>query len=155
MAEQKQQPKDAERVVLARQAMQGMKRTLLRFRALMDEQLKPRGVTTAQIQVLFAIRSAPGSSGAQLARSCFMTPQSMQAMLKQLENAGLIIRGKDPVNDRIVTARVAPDGELLARRVEKLSAKIQDSMWHGISDAELLSLNSVLDGCLVNLGEPV
>jgi DNA-binding MarR family transcriptional regulator len=141
-----------QRNALTRQAFQGMKRTFLRFRTLMDEQLRPRGVTTAQVQVLFAVRTTPGSSGAQLARSCFITPQSTQSLLKQLENSGLIERSKDKVNDRIVTTRLTPAGEQLAKEVDKISVELQESIWQGISYDDLAQMNATLEACIANLG---
>lgn len=136
-------------------AVQRMKRILLHFRGLMDEELKPQGVTAAQLQLLFAVRNAPGSSGAQLARSCYVTPQTAQALLKHLEDGGFIVRGKDAVNDRIVTARITPEGERLARSVEKKSLVMQECLWHGISDREVAQLNDLLARCLANVGEDV
>lgn len=127
-----------------------MKRILLKFRTEMDEQFRPSGVTTAQMQVLFAIRSAPGRSGAQLARSCFVTPQSAQALLKQLESDGFILRQKDAVNDRILTAEITTAGERLARSVEKKSEEMQKRLWHNVSDRELALLNAVLGKCIAN-----
>ena len=136
----------------ARRAIQNMKRVLLEYRARMDDELRPKGTTTAQMQVLFAIRGAPGSSGAQLARSCYITPQTMQALLKHLEKAGLIARGKDAVNDRIVTTRITEAGERLAQAVEKKSAIVQAELWEGIADRDLTYVNKLLDRFLVNLG---
>ncbi len=128
-----------------------MKRILLQFRVRMDDQLRPQGVTTAQMQVLFAVRNAPASSGAQLARSCYITPQTTQALLKHLENGGFIVRGKDPVNDRIVTASITARGERLAEVVEKKSLALQKELWTGISDRELSRLDTLLNRCLSNL----
>ena len=48
-------------------------------------------------------------SGAQLARSCYVTPQSAQALLKSLEDGGWIRREKDQVNERILIARLTPE----------------------------------------------
>jgi len=144
--------KSTQRHVQTRRAVQNMKRILLQYRALMDERLRPLGVTTAQMQVLFATRTAPGSSGAQLARSCYITPQTTQALLKHLEDGGLIVRGKDSVNDRILTASITPAGEKLAQMVEKQSAVLQNEIWQGISDGDLAHVNKVLEQCLVNFG---
>lgn len=135
-----------------RRAIQGMKRILLRFRAQMDEQLRPQRVTIAQMQVLFAVRNAPGSSGAQLARACYITPQTTQALLKHLERGGFITRGKHAVNDRIVTATVTPAGERLVEAVEKDAALLQEKIWKGISGIEVAQINGLLDKCLENLG---
>ena len=145
--------KTAERDRQARQAFQSMKRILLGFRGRVDEQLRPQGVTMAQLQMLFAIRNQPGSSGAHLARTCFITPQTTQALLKHLEDNGLIVRGKDPINDRIVTASLTVTGERLARTVEKESLPIQKELWQGFTANELAQLNDLLTRCLVNLGE--
>jgi DNA-binding MarR family transcriptional regulator len=130
-----------------------MKRIMLGFRARMDEQLRPKGVTMAQLQMLFAIRNQPGSSGAQLARTCFITPQTTQALLKHLEENSLIVRGKDPVNDRIVTASLTATGERLAKEVEKESLPIQKELWQGFTGSQLYQLNDLLTRCLANLGE--
>jgi DNA-binding MarR family transcriptional regulator len=88
-----------------------------------------------------------------LARTCFITPQTTQALLKHLEDNGLIVRGKDPVNDRIVTASLTAAGERLAQTVEKESLPIQKELWQGFTANELAQLNDLLTRCLVNLGE--
>ena len=142
---------DTERYLQGRQALRTMKRMMNQFRVHLDEQLRPQGLTTAQMQVLFAVRNSPGSSGAQIARSCYITPQTTQALLKHLERSGFIVRGKDPINDRIVTARITPDGERLAEAVEKKSRGLQQRLWQGISDREMSSLSVLLDRCLRNL----
>ena len=136
----------------AKQAFQKMKRILLAFRTRVDEELRPQGVTMAQLQVLFAVRAAPRSSGAQLARTCYITPQSAQSLLKHLEDGGLIVRGKDPVNDRIVTMSITDAGERLAQSVESSTQPLHSELWHGIADDELLELNNLLERCLANLG---
>lgn len=135
-----------------KRSLQLMKRILLHFRAQMNDQLRPRGVTTAQLQVLFAVREAPGSSGAQLARCCYITPQSAQAQLKHLERRGLIVRGKDRVNDRIVTTSITPAGERMMESVEKSSLVLQGELWKGVSDPDLEQCNELLARCLMNLG---
>src|ERR1700722_285677 len=96
-----------------RRAAQMMKRILIHFRSQMDEKLRPQGVTTAQLQVLKAIRDDPGVSGAQLARSCYVTPQSAQSLLRGLEEGEWIVRSKDRRNDRILTIRLTSEGEKL------------------------------------------
>jgi DNA-binding MarR family transcriptional regulator len=141
-----------EREQQARQAFQKMKRILLAFRGRVDEEFRSQGVTLAQLQVLFAVRAQPRSSGAQLARSCYITPQTVQNLLKHLEVRGLIVRGKDPVNDRIVTTSLTDLGEQLAQSVEESSRPLQSDLWRGVTDRELEQLNDVLTRCLANLG---
>ena len=134
-----------------RLAAQLMKRILVHFRGQIDETLRPQGVTTAQLQVLYAIRNEPGASGAQLARSCYMTPQSAQSLLKGLEEGGWIVRVKDKVNDRILVAQLTRSGEELLETAEKAARVIEKRVWKGVSDDAVRTLNAVLEQCLGNL----
>jgi DNA-binding MarR family transcriptional regulator len=134
-----------------RRAAQLMKRILIHFRTQMDEQLKSQGVTTAQLQVLKAIRDEPLGSGAQLARSCYVTPQSAQALLKNLESGGWIRRVKDPVNDRILIAKLTASGVELLDTAEKLVRVIEKKLWHGVPESDVEALTAVLERCLENL----
>ena len=111
-----------------RQAKQLMKRILMGFRARLDEELRPRGVTTAQLQILHAIRNAPGSSGAHLARVCQMTPQSMQALIQKTEKDGWIERRKDRENDRVLVASLTKAGERLMRDAEAVVGRIEKKL---------------------------
>jgi len=134
-----------------RRAAQMMKRIMIHFRSKMDEQLRPQGVTTAQLHVMKVIRDEPGGSGAQLARACHVTPQSAQALLKGLENDGWITRTKDRVNDRILIAQLTPNGEELLQTAEKLARVIEKRLWRGVPVEAVEALNGVLAQCLENL----
>jgi len=140
------------RQVERRRAAQMMKRILIHFRSQMDEKLRPQGVTTAQLQLLKAIRDEPGVSGAQLARSCYVTPQSAQSLLAGLERDGWIIRTRDRGNDRILAARLTPEGERLLLTAESVAKVIEGKLWRGVAESSIKALNEVLEQCLANLG---
>ncbi len=135
-----------------RRAAQMMKRILIHFRSQMDEKLRPQGVTTAQLQLLKAIRDEPGVSGAQLARSCYVTPQSAQSLLAGLERDGWIIRTRDRGNDRILAARLSAEGERLLLSAERAAKVIEGKLWRGVPESSIAALNEVLGQCLANLG---
>jgi len=139
------------RAAETRRAAQMMKRIMVHFRSQIDEELRPQGVTTAQLQVLKVIRDQPGWSGAQLARACYVTPQSAQALLKGLEDDGWIVRSKDRVNDRILTAALTKAGEKLLLTAEKTAKVIEKKLWRGVSDSSVAALNGTLEQCLANL----
>jgi DNA-binding MarR family transcriptional regulator len=134
-----------------RQATRLLKRIFVQFRALMDEKLRPYGATTAQVRLLIAIRSAPGSSGAQLARQCEVTPQSAQALIQKAEESGWITRGKDSVNDRILTASLTPEGEKLLNTAERFIRNLEAKAWKDVPPQKLKQLLKTLDQCLQNL----
>jgi DNA-binding MarR family transcriptional regulator len=141
------------RRMTTRQAAQLMKRILIHFRSQMDEALRPQGVTTAQLRVMHAIRDEPGVSGAQLARFCYVTPQSAQALLKSLVDDGWIRRVKDKVNERILLAELTVSGEELLETAEKAARVIEKKLWRGVPDSEVEALNRTLMRCLGNLDE--
>jgi DNA-binding MarR family transcriptional regulator len=140
-----------DRNVETRKAAQLMKRILVHFRSQMDEQLRPQGVTTAQLHVLKTVRDEPGASGAQIARACYVTPQSAQSLLKSLEVGGWISRAKDGTNDRILIAELTRAGEELLETAEKTARVIEKRLWKSVSDSAVESLNVVLSQCLGNL----
>jgi DNA-binding MarR family transcriptional regulator len=134
-----------------RLATQLMKRILLAFRAGLDEELRPQGMTTAQLQVLKALKGSPGSSGAQLARVCHMAPQSMQALIQKSEKDGWIERHKDKGNDRVLAASLTDAGEELLRNAEAAMKKIEKKLWGGVSEGEIVRLTELLERCLGNI----
>lgn len=134
-----------------RQLAKLMKRILTHFRAAMDEELKPYGVTSAQIKLLWAIRNAPGSSGAQLSRLCDVTPQTAQELIQKAEEGGWIVRGKDSVNERIVTAALTPEGDEMLRRADKVVSGIEAKFWKGVSAKAIEGMIEVLEQCLKNV----
>lgn len=136
-----------------RRAAKLMKRIMLHFRTLLDEELRPYGVTTAQIQLLRVISDAPGSSGAHLSRLCGVTPQTSQALIQRAEEGGWIVRGKDSVNDRIVTASLTAAGEDLLATADGIVRGIEARLWEGIPPAAIDGLIEMLERCLGNLAE--
>jgi DNA-binding MarR family transcriptional regulator len=134
-----------------RRATKLMKRIFMQFRILLDEKLRPYGATTAQIRLLTAIRSAPGSSGAHLARQCEVTPQTAQSLIQKAEKSGWITRSKDDINERIVTASLTPSGEKLLNVADRFIRNIEAKVWKDVSPRTLGKLINVLEQCLQNL----
>jgi DNA-binding MarR family transcriptional regulator len=128
-----------------------MRRVLLGFKARLDDELRPRNVTTAQLRFLHEVKERPGSSGAQMARACYVTPQSAQAMMARAVEHGWVVRGKSAENDRVVTARLTPEGELLLAHADGVLARLEAEVWSGVSVADLRTMNETLERGLANL----
>ena len=134
-----------------RRAERLMKRIMQHFQSVLDEELRPHGATIAQIRLLWAIRRAPGSSGAQLSRECDVKPQTAQALIQRAEEAGWIVRGKDSVNERIVTATLTREGEHLLQIADRIVRGIEAKLWKGIRPTAIAELIGVLEQCLANV----
>src|SRR6185437_1737991 len=95
--------------------------------------------------------NSPGSSGAQLSRECDVTPQTTQALIQRAEEAGWITRGKDRINERIVTATLTSAGEHLLQASDRIVRGIEAKLWNGIGPAAIEELIEVLEQCLENV----
>ena len=69
-----------------------LKRAQAALRAAMDEALFPLGLTVAQYSCLELIGERPGVSSAELARGMFVSRQSMNLVLRGLQERGLVKR---------------------------------------------------------------
>lgn len=128
-----------------------MRRLLVGFKAKLDDELREKNATTSQMRFLREVKERPGSSGAQMARACYITPQSAQALMVRAVQHGWVVRGKSAENDRVVTARLTPAGEELLAYADGVLNRLQDEMWSGISVSELRAMNELLERGLAQL----
>src|SRR5271165_5577174 len=110
-----------------------VKRVLHLFRDTLDEQLRPYGVTAAQLHVLAKLDHEPGISGARLARACMVTPQTTQVLLRGIEANGWIVRIRHPENERILLATLTPSGKRILARSRTAVGRIYAQMLDGIA----------------------
>jgi DNA-binding MarR family transcriptional regulator len=86
------------------------------LRAAMDRALADHGLTTPQFAVLTMIAAYPGASGADLARLTFLTPQTINVIVRNLERDGAIAKTAHATHGRILLLQATPRGEALLRR---------------------------------------
>ncbi len=72
--------------------------------------LAPHGLTVPEYTTLSVIASRRGLSNAQLARRALITPQSMNEVLKALEQQGYVRRTADPAHGRIMRTELTRAG---------------------------------------------
>src|SRR5882724_8663166 len=66
----------------------------------MERSLASLGVTSPQFVVLTMLRDYPGLSGADLARVALLTPQTVGAIIRNLERGGAIAKTPHPLHGR-------------------------------------------------------
>jgi MarR family transcriptional regulator, organic hydroperoxide resistance regulator len=72
--------------------------------------LRGYGLTMTQYTVLLALSREDGMSGAQLARACGVTQQSMATVLTGMQAKGLIDRQPSSVHAKVMLASLTSDG---------------------------------------------
>jgi DNA-binding MarR family transcriptional regulator len=83
--------------------------------------LRGYGLTMIQYTVLLTLSRAETMSGAQLARACGVTQQSMASVLTGLQNKELIDRQSSPVHAKVLITTLTDDGrEVLDRAYQEV-----------------------------------
>ncbi|KAA2252390.1 MarR family transcriptional regulator [Solihabitans fulvus] len=72
--------------------------------------LRGYGLTMTQYTVLLTLSRDDAMSGAQLARACGVTQQSMATVLTGMQNKQLIDRKPSPVHAKVMIATLTPTG---------------------------------------------
>ena len=131
-----------------------LKRAQHALRIRMDEALLPLTLTTPQYSVLSAVELAPGISNATLARAAFVTAQTMQGIVANLERMGLLQRTADPGHGRIRRGELTKRGREVLARAHRLVAAVESRMLSGLSAKDSATLATLLEGCAENLSKP-
>ncbi len=111
---------------------------------LVEERLRPHGIGTAKYAVLKVLSERPDSSGAQLARRCFVTPQSMSTIVASLAEQGLVARSTHPENLRVQQTRLTDAGHALLRRCQPDLAAVEAAFVSQLSREDQLLLDDLL-----------
>ncbi len=128
-----------------------MKRLITGYKALLETMIEQEGITLAQIRMLNALNERDDVSAAELARICYITPQSMQAVVKRAEAAGWIIRSPSPANRRVLSATLTPTGRRVLLRGLALSEKLERHIWADAKSSELRVMKRSLQTALERL----
>src|SRR5579871_5807686 len=124
-----------------------LKRAQHALRTRMDRALRPLGLTAPQYAVLSAIELDPGVSNAALARAAFVTPQSMQGIVGNLERLELLNRRADPAHGRILRGELTTRGRRVLRQAHARAGEIESVMTASLRPDETARLASQLTQC--------
>lgn len=134
-----------------------LKRAQQALRKAMDQSLRDLGITTAQYAALAALEAAGKSkaplSGAELARRCFVTPQTMNEILVGLEREGFIARKPAAKGGRVIATRQTAKGHTILTRAHREVMAVEGVMLAGFTSPQQVRLASILSRCADQLGE--
>ncbi len=97
-------------------------------RGAMEKALADLDATPPQFAVLTMVVNYPGISGAELARLTFLTPQTINVIVRNLVRAGLVEKSADAVHGRILRLHATAQGEALLKRCRARVMEIEDRL---------------------------
>jgi DNA-binding MarR family transcriptional regulator len=130
-----------------------LKITQHRLRQRLDAELARFGITAPQNAALLAVASNPRISNAELARAAFVTPQTMQAILVNLERGGLIVRSPHPEHGRVIMTELTTVGQKAVADGAKAADAVEKQMLSMLSTEEARLLCELLKRCAAALDD--
>jgi DNA-binding MarR family transcriptional regulator len=128
-----------------------LKKTQHLLRLKMDEALRSIDLTTPQYSVLAQLELKTGVSNAELARSSFITAQTMHAIVSNLESRGLIEKQSDTSHRRILRTKITKLGLKTVKAAHKIVTTVESKMLSTLNEKEALLLEKLLQECFNNL----
>jgi DNA-binding MarR family transcriptional regulator len=121
-----------------------IKRAQAAIHVCLEEIVAAHGLGIPQYVVLSFLAETPGLANADLARRAFVTPQSMNEVLKQLESTGLVERRPNPTNARILNAYLTRTGARKRSAVSSQVRELEARLLRGLTSDERQTLNRAL-----------
>ena len=112
--------------------------------ALLAARLAALGVRTAEHEVLANLARDPGISQQVLAGRCFAAKSHISALLRALEDRGLVRRDADPSDARARQLYLTRAGEALARKTLQAQAVIVRAMTEQASGEDLAFIEAAM-----------
>lgn len=103
------------------------------LRGAMDQALRDHGLTVPQYACLEILAVQPGMSNAELARATFVTRQSMNVVLRGLQESGLLTRPDTAETGRARPAKLTGEGARRLRSAQADVYAIEARMVRGLS----------------------
>jgi DNA-binding MarR family transcriptional regulator len=128
-----------------------LKRAQQALRTAMDEGLRAEGLRTPQYAALTHLEADEPLSGAELARRCFVTAQTMNAILVGLERARLVERTAHAKHGRVIEARLTKRGRAKVEDAHRTVFGIEERMLFKITLVQRRRLNETLRRLVENL----
>jgi DNA-binding MarR family transcriptional regulator len=99
-----------------------LKQAATALRSAMDAALRPLELSVPQYACLELLGQRPGLSNADLARGAFVSRQSMNGVLRGLQDRGLVTRPATAPSGRALPSQLTPAGR---RRLQIASGKVR------------------------------
>jgi DNA-binding MarR family transcriptional regulator len=121
------------------------------LRHAMDDALRECDLTTPQWAALGCMAQNAGISGAELARIHRLTPQTMNTILHNLEQHGMIRRQQHPTQGTVLCVFLTDQGyERMSEATRRVEA-VQERMLSPLNPGERETLVELLERCTAGL----
>jgi MarR family transcriptional regulator for hemolysin len=123
-----------------------------RYRALLDEQLRPLGYGTARMEALSTIHRSPEPSAQiAIAKRIGIEGPTLTRMLDALEAEGLVVRRADPTDRRTKLIELTDAGRKAHEEITAVAHAFRHTVLKDLTDTELDTVNAITGRLLTSL----
>jgi DNA-binding MarR family transcriptional regulator len=107
--------------------------------------LRLEELSVTQYSALLVLAESPGATGAQVARRCLVTPQSMVPVLASLEDRGFIERRPSTVHAKVYEITLTDKGMDKLKRADLLAGALERRLAVAFNGTEHRQLRDLLE----------
>ncbi|ALR11473.1 MarR family winged helix-turn-helix transcriptional regulator [Mycobacteroides saopaulense] len=113
-----------------------LKETSSALRTAMEEVLRPLGMSITHYSCLELLAQRPGLSNSELARRAFVTRQTMNVLLQNLERDGYVTRPAEAPVGKVLPVRLTPRGRRCLEKATVAVRSVELRMLAGMTQTE-------------------
>lgn len=121
------------------------------LRAVVEQRLRPYGMTRAQFSTLARLDRQDGQSQNEVAEALEVQPIAMVRLVDQLSAEGLVERRNDPADRRVNRLHITEAGRNRVRELDVFKQQMGEELFAGIGPADVLRLIEAFDALHANL----
>jgi DNA-binding MarR family transcriptional regulator len=121
------------------------------LRGIVEQRLKPFGMTRAQFSTLARLDRQDGLAQHELAEALEVQPIAMVRVVDQLSAEGLVERRNDPADRRVNRLFITAAGRERTRALDGFKQSMGEELFDGFSEAEVIGLLEIFDRLNANL----
>ncbi|MEU0132644.1 MarR family transcriptional regulator [Streptomyces sp. NPDC006296] len=123
------------------------------LRTAMEEVLRPLGMNVTHYSCLELLAQRPGLSNSELARGAFVTRQSMNVLLQNLEREGYVSRPAAAPVGKALPARLTPRGRRSLEKATVAVRSVEVRMLAGMTETEQAGAFRIMRSMIHSLRE--
>lgn len=128
-------------------------RVVRAHRNMIDQRVQSLGLYRGQPPVLFALQDHDGMSNSEMAEFLSITPATLTNKIKRMEKADLVVRRRDPQDERISRIYITDKGKGLMNQLREIMLATEAMTLTGFSEKEINDIKLLLIRILDNIGE--
>jgi DNA-binding MarR family transcriptional regulator len=130
-----------------------LSRVALAHRNMVGHKMKGLGLHRGQPPVLFTLERYEGMSNSGMAKFLDITPATMTNKIKRMEKAGLVIRKRDPKDERISRIYMTEKGRGIMNQLKTSMGEIDKTLLKGFDEDEVEDVRKKMQRILENISE--